>query len=74
MEKSRSERLARIVEFKQAMDNAFEEKGIEFGTIEFTCPVCQGKAHAQKISMPYHSIHKVAFSAVCEHCDISMMN
>lgn len=60
--------------FYQAEDEAFKQKGIEFGQVEFTCPNCGGKAWASRQYTPENYAHHITIRGGCEDCKTSHMN
>ena len=51
--------------FVEAEEEALKEAGIEVGTVEFTCPLCGGKARAHR----YRSGGRIrGLGSGCESC------
>lgn len=63
-----------VIKFLEAKDIAFKDKGVEFGEVEFICPICSGGAWAIKKHTPNNIAHSTTVRAGCERCGISLMN
>lgn len=66
--------MSRTLKFLKAMNKAFKDRGLEFGEVEFDCPLCEGKAWATRAHTPENIAHKTTMRAGCENCGISAMN
>lgn len=56
--------------FYEAENKAFENAGIETGTVEFICPICSGKAIGNRYYSPYTGRLK-GLGSHCQKCGIS---
>lgn len=63
-----------FLEWLNRAEKAFEANEIEFGTVEFECPECGGKAWFTKTYTPDRSTHKVTVRASCENNCTNIMN
>ncbi|WP_047155068.1 hypothetical protein [Aneurinibacillus tyrosinisolvens] len=61
-------------EFAEAAIEAFGEKGMQFGEVEFDCPDCFSKAKAIRLNTPKNPSHAVTIRASCYGCGTRMMN
>ena len=63
--KKDNDKIKRIYMFIEAEEAALNEAGLEVGTVEFTCPLCDGKAKAHR----YYSGGRIrGLGSGCEEC------
>lgn len=62
------------MKFLEAINKAFEDKGLQFGEVEFDCPLCEGKACAVREHTPKNPAHETTMRAGCEDCGTFTMN
>lgn len=63
-----------ILKFMKAEDEAFKKAGIKYGEVEFTCPICGGKAWAARYRTSKNIAHKITVRGGCEGCGMRYMN
>lgn len=57
-----------FMKFFKAENEAFEKAGLEVGRVEFTCPICGGKAVGNRY---YYGRRIHALGSGCQGCKIS---
>ena len=57
----------------QEIDRIFKERGTQFGTVQFQCPRCGGKAHYVNLYTP-ERWHKITTRVWCENGCFVIMN
>lgn len=67
-------RLQAILNFRKTAEEAFVAKGIEFGIVEFTCPICGGNASSSKKNTPHNPAHAISIREGCITCGYTSMN
>jgi hypothetical protein len=68
------ELVGAVFKFRKAANEAFKKQGIEFGVVEFTCPICGGQAKASRHNTPNNPAHAVTVREGCSSCGYSSMN
>ncbi len=66
--------MSKVRKFLESINKAFEDKGTDFGEVEFSCPICSGKVWAIRAHTPQNIAHKTTLRAGCEDCGVSVMN
>lgn len=66
--------LTSINKYIEAEAAAFKNAGIEYGKVEFTCPLCGGKAVSIRRYTPDNIAHKITVRSGCEKCGMKCMN
>lgn len=66
--------LQNIFKFRKAAEEAFKKQGIQFGEVEFACPICGGQAKAARYNTPENPAHRVTVREFCSGCGMTAMN
>lgn len=67
------EDLKSLMKFMQARDTAFRKASIEYGRVEFTCPICGGKAVASKYKYNDCYGDRIGGAGGCNKCGMRYM-